>query len=665
MTRPSRMAPPVILAPYVAPVKGQIILMDRTDYGDAGFEDDTFIESIGGNTANSVALEYLNQGQWGGWPGTTTTDVFTATGGWTDFLLWPGQKCVAIPLQVAGPTTLSPDPTLPGGPLLWTDILSGAVDSYWNSFFTYCKSNGIRIFRPGWEFNGNWYPWGLLGNETNSNMANFCAVWIYLWNLANAIAPGYFIWWWNLTALPFTNDVNFVPGGPCYPGDKYVDGIGFDLYNNANGYGSFPGDNVMQSNLVSGNQPNWTTMVNYAASHNKSLVIPEWGLNGGSAPSNGDDTAFIQYTWNLFLAAATTYNLQVYVGPWNNEGRNPISGYPASLALLTSLVKTAVNNKIINSPVIPLKITAVGPQSARVGQSFTLQLTSTGGLGAITWSAPTLPGGLSISSSGKITGDPTVSQLNTVVNVEAQDSNGDLTSTSFLFSASNSALPQFPPPGGVGALLLDTDFSIQATNGPIDFSLFPEWAYWFNNTGSMNAAQLAAKNVAIVNGQLVLTIPNDGTGGCICTDSRMGQANPFEHTYFYVEFDIIIPPIGWWACWSVTPVDPYGENDFAENLSTGSVSTNIHWGSGDSNAYNGGQWPNNPALGSHAIVGGIWQPGNVTSYLSGVPQKSISNNQGGSGVPIGSTNQGIILNIGGAGSGQLKVNSVKVWALAS
>lgn len=236
--------------------------------------------------------------------------------------------------------------------------------------------------------------------------------------------------------------------------------------------------------------------------------------------------------------------------------------------------------------------------------------------------------------------------------------------------ASGGVVPAYPPPGGVGANILNTVFSTQGTNGPVDFSLFPQWAYWFNNTGSMNGVSLEAANVNIESGQLVLTLPDDSHGGCLCTDSRMGQDDPFEYTGGFIEYDIVWPGGGWWAGWTVVPgTTPYGEFDWGEQLGTGgdgnSPTTNYH-GPG-SNAYGPNDWSDVPTVGEEIVIGGLWTPGTSgTSYSNGVEQITMTNNDGGSGISIGTTPQGIILNIGTSGGSTpqtFAINSVKVWDL--
>jgi hypothetical protein len=237
-------------------------------------------------------------------------------------------------------------------------------------------------------------------------------------------------------------------------------------------------------------------------------------------------------------------------------------------------------------------------------------------------------------------------------------------------SGGGGIVPQYPPAGVIiGTNILNSDFST-APNGSFPFSSYPQWGYWFNNTGSMNGVQLEASNVAIVSGQLVLTLSDNSHGAALVTTEAGTGGNFTFGPYAYVEFDIIVPTSGWWATWLTNTTDdsnPYGEFDVIEQLGTGGsglgLTTNYH-GPGSA-SYNGGVIPDVPSASAHVVIGGLWQAGECRSYINGTLQKTIVNGDG-SGIVVGSTPEGIILNIGTSGGSTpqtLKVNSVRVWDL--
>ncbi len=308
----------------------QIILGSRTSYGNAGNTTQTFIEQIGGTPANSVLMEYLGDGTW--------TEIFAAAGWPSNFAAWPGPKMVKVPLCQG---TAQPA----GGAFLWTDVTSGSQDAGWTNFFNQCVTDGAYNICPGWEGNGNWYSWGTFGYDTTANQQGYVACYQHLVTLARAVSSQ-FKFWWNPDFLGGNSFANYYPGGPYYPGDGYVDVIGLDIYNTYGAGSSFPGDAEMLSLINTGPTINWSQCVAYAVAHGKALCVPEWGMTAGGA-NGGDDPTYVSNCWGLYLAAVAQ-GITVYVMPWDNVDADPFTGFPNSLAELTSLVGAAIANGHIN-----------------------------------------------------------------------------------------------------------------------------------------------------------------------------------------------------------------------------------------------------------------------------------------------------------------------------
>lgn len=75
--------------------------------------------------------------------------------------------------------------------------------------------------RPGWEFNGGWYAWAAKGNAKE-----FAEYWRQIVTTMRAV-PGAkgLTFCWN----PTLGDQDF-PADEAWPGDKYVDYVGVDVY---------------------------------------------------------------------------------------------------------------------------------------------------------------------------------------------------------------------------------------------------------------------------------------------------------------------------------------------------------------------------------------------------------------------------------------------------
>ncbi len=120
----------------------------------------------------------------------------------------------------------------------FADINSGLYDAYLTTTATELKAFGSTIFlRPFHEFNGTWYTWGL-ANQGGSSATDtaFIAAWqrmVTIFHNAGATNVK-FVWCFstgalgNATTSPWNNPAN------AYPGDAYVDWIGYDTYNRGN-----------------------------------------------------------------------------------------------------------------------------------------------------------------------------------------------------------------------------------------------------------------------------------------------------------------------------------------------------------------------------------------------------------------------------------------------
>jgi subtilisin family serine protease len=103
-----------------------------------------------------------------------------------------------------------------------------------------------------------------------------------------------------------------------------------------------------------------------------------------------------------------------------NKITNPGAGSPNTL-LFTNLTNAPPGAPAPNNP---------GNQTGTVGTPVSLQLTATGGVSPLTWSATGLPAGLSISAAGLISGTPTTAGTFSVT-ATARGGDGQTGSTTF------------------------------------------------------------------------------------------------------------------------------------------------------------------------------------------------------------------------------------------
>ena len=141
------------------------------------------------------------------------------------------------------------------------------------------------FIRVGHEFEGNWYPWGMLGGVNDHDYAGFIAAFRHVSAMLKAISPTFTIVW-NPGCGPYAQAMD---SEKAYPGDDVVDVIGVDCYDDGSG----------AANIIGGvyGMNQWAQ---FAAQHGKPIALPEWGLMNG-----GDDPAYIQAMFDFMTSHPT------------------------------------------------------------------------------------------------------------------------------------------------------------------------------------------------------------------------------------------------------------------------------------------------------------------------------------------------------------------------
>lgn len=179
------------------------------------------------------------------------------------------------------------------GKAVYPMAAAGAFDEHWVTLAENLIAQGLpdAIIRPGWEFNGNWYRWSATGDTGARQFAE------YFRRIVTAMrsVPG--------ADFRFTWCPVQANGGldlaKAYPGDAFVDSIGFDVYNTIFKAGA---DQDEQWELIKGIKYGLEWQLSFANKHDKPISFPEWA--GYLSPTNprgsgGDDTNFIRemFAW--------------------------------------------------------------------------------------------------------------------------------------------------------------------------------------------------------------------------------------------------------------------------------------------------------------------------------------------------------------------------------
>jgi hypothetical protein len=166
------------------------------------------VYGIGGEAPNNPqVLENFER------DGGRTVSMINTGQNWADFDLPTMEKAIAngivplVTMNLQG-TTLA-------------EVISGRQDSRIRAWATAAREFGYPfLFRPWWEVNGTWYPWG--------RSPEYIAAWRHFHDVVEEVGATNVTWAW------IVNTVWYEPQSkpaPWYPGNEYVDWVGMDAYN--------------------------------------------------------------------------------------------------------------------------------------------------------------------------------------------------------------------------------------------------------------------------------------------------------------------------------------------------------------------------------------------------------------------------------------------------
>lgn len=288
---------------------------------------------------------------WAGAPVPYALDFAAAANGWKDmenpgwlFDPWAASNYRLVYSLQMFPKTLQ---TSLGGPGALAQCAAGTYNSHWRTLATNLVAKGLgdTVVRPGWEMNGDWFGWA-----ANGRTASYIGCFRQIVTSMRAVSGQQLVFNWN----PGIGGGTF-PAEQAYPGDAYVDQIGVDLYDWTWAPGVYDTKATQtDAQRQAAVETSWQSKLTgdhglrfwsaYAATHGKTLSMPEWGLANRTADEygGGDNPYFIQKMFEFIYDPANNVSFASYFNSVSPDGEHRIFGsnaFPRSAALFTQLAQ--------------------------------------------------------------------------------------------------------------------------------------------------------------------------------------------------------------------------------------------------------------------------------------------------------------------------------------
>ena len=228
-----------------------------------------------------------------------------------------------------------------GTSVSWAQCAAGDYDQYYANFAQGLMNYGADsiYIRLAWEFDGNWYGWGV----NNGEEADFVACWKDVVNTMRAAAPGNnFKFVWNVDTYYQTNRGGISWLQTTYPGDAYVDDVAIELYDNTWDSQAYPFPTSCDASCKQQRRtdawnndlmPATENLLAFAQLHKKPFGFGEWGVdnaqdwvNGGYVQHGGlDDAGYIERMFHFINDPANDVAFASYFDVWTGDGDHEIS----------------------------------------------------------------------------------------------------------------------------------------------------------------------------------------------------------------------------------------------------------------------------------------------------------------------------------------------------
>ncbi len=253
-----------------------------------------------GRKVVDCALVYTGSPDWGGWVNPwflTDSEPDYQWGGWVRSSPASDRRQLIIS-----------QPLLPSnlGDANWrSEGAAGDFTGYAREFAQNLVDDGVgdAIIRLSWEANGM----ASLDNigTTALEMTEWVEFWQQTVTAMRSVPRSSFRFDWCVN-----NGYRDIPFNDYYPGDKYVDIIGDDVYDLGSGSGASAWPSILS-------QPGGLSdVIAFASAHDKPISIPEWGEGLASDGQGGDDPAYIDGMANVIKENDVAYQSYFFAHEW-------------------------------------------------------------------------------------------------------------------------------------------------------------------------------------------------------------------------------------------------------------------------------------------------------------------------------------------------------------
>jgi hypothetical protein len=221
----------------------------------------------------------------------------------------------------------------------FTSIISGTYDTYFRTFADQLKQiKGTVFLRYNHEMNGNWYSWDGFHNGANTTAtANYISAWRRVHGIIKTEKQANnALWNWCVNRDSWPNETWNEPMD-YYPGDGYVDWIGFDSYDKPYNYTPTKYKSVDE---IFG--PIYTLLTNAIA--DKPILIGEFASENYGQETDPHKLDFFSQGGNLFDKYPRIHAFSYFNSKKENSGRFNNYKYDNPIACLAAFKNNWISN---------------------------------------------------------------------------------------------------------------------------------------------------------------------------------------------------------------------------------------------------------------------------------------------------------------------------------